>query len=38
MPPVAPLLVVSSGNLALIYLTRFPERLTRTGSTANTRG
>jgi hypothetical protein len=29
-PPIAPLLVVSSGNLALIYLTRFPERLTRT--------
>jgi hypothetical protein len=29
VPPVAPLLVVSSGNLALIYLTRFPERLTR---------
>ncbi|AGZ38893.1 putative phosphodiesterase/nucleotide pyrophosphatase [Actinoplanes friuliensis DSM 7358] len=27
--PVAPLLVVSSGNLALIYLTRFPERLGR---------
>jgi hypothetical protein len=27
--PVAPLLVVSSGNLALIYLTRFPERLDR---------
>ncbi|MET0495166.1 MAG: alkaline phosphatase family protein, partial [Actinoplanes sp.] len=25
--PVAPLLVVSSGNLALLYLTRFPERL-----------
>lgn len=30
VPPVAPLLVVSSGNLALIYLTRFPERLGRT--------
>jgi hypothetical protein len=29
--PVAPLLVVSSGNLALIYLTRFPERLDRAG-------
>jgi hypothetical protein len=28
-PPVAPLLVVSSGNLALIYLTRFKERLDR---------
>ncbi|HET6482057.1 MAG TPA: alkaline phosphatase family protein [Actinoplanes sp.] len=28
-PPVAPLLVVSSGNLALVYLTRFPERLDR---------
>ncbi|GAA0520205.1 alkaline phosphatase family protein [Paractinoplanes deccanensis] len=28
-PPVAPLLVVSSGNLALLYLTRFPERLDR---------
>ncbi|MFI7539909.1 alkaline phosphatase family protein [Actinoplanes sp. NPDC049599] len=27
--PVAPLLVVSSGNLALIYLTRFPRRLDR---------
>ena len=27
--PVAPLLVVSSGNLALIYLTRFPQRLDR---------
>jgi hypothetical protein len=27
--PVAPLLVVSSGNLALVYLTRFPERLGR---------
>jgi hypothetical protein len=30
-PPVAPLLVVPSGNLALIYLTRFPERLDRAG-------
>lgn len=30
VPPVAPLLVVSSGNLALIYLTRFPQRLGRT--------
>ncbi|XVV13216.1 alkaline phosphatase family protein [Actinoplanes sp. CA-131856] len=28
-PPVAPLLVVSSGNLALLYLTRFTERLDR---------
>ncbi|WP_250002397.1 alkaline phosphatase family protein [Actinoplanes sp. M2I2] len=28
-PPLAPLLVVSSGNLALIYLTRFTERLDR---------
>ena len=28
-PPVAPLLVVSSGNLALIYLTKFKERLDR---------
>ena len=28
-PPIAPLLVVSSGNLALLYLTKFPERLTR---------
>jgi hypothetical protein len=28
--PVAPLLVVSSGNLALLYLTRYPERLDRT--------
>ncbi|MCY1137563.1 phage holin family protein [Actinoplanes sp. Pm04-4] len=28
-PPLAPLLVVSSGNLALVYLTRFPERLDR---------
>jgi hypothetical protein len=27
--PVAPLLVVSSGNLALLYLTRFAERLDR---------
>jgi hypothetical protein len=27
--PVAPLLVVSSGNLALIYLTRYPQRLDR---------
>ncbi|WP_306207422.1 alkaline phosphatase family protein [Actinoplanes sp. RD1] len=27
--PVAPLLVVSSGNLALVYLTRYPERLTK---------
>jgi hypothetical protein len=27
--PVAPLLVVSSGNLALIYLTRFRQRLDR---------
>jgi Type I phosphodiesterase / nucleotide pyrophosphatase len=27
--PVAPLLVVPSGNLALIYLTRFPRRLDR---------
>lgn len=25
--PVAPLLVMSSGNLALVYLTRFPQRL-----------
>jgi hypothetical protein len=30
VPPVAPLLVVPSGNLALIYLTRFQQRLTRT--------
>jgi hypothetical protein len=30
VPPVAPLLVVSSGNLALIYLTRWTERLNRT--------
>jgi hypothetical protein len=29
VPPVAPLLVVPSGNLALIYLTRFKQRLTR---------
>jgi hypothetical protein len=29
VPPVAPLLVVSSGNLALIYLTRFSHRLGR---------
>jgi hypothetical protein len=29
LPPVAPLLVVPSGNLALIYLTRFKQRLTR---------
>ncbi|WP_250028974.1 alkaline phosphatase family protein [Paractinoplanes maris] len=28
-PPLAPLMVVSSGNLALIYLTRFTERLDR---------
>ncbi|MGK5680534.1 alkaline phosphatase family protein [Actinoplanes sp. URMC 104] len=28
-PPVAPLLVVSSGNLALLYLTKFPDRLDR---------
>jgi hypothetical protein len=28
-PPVAPLLVVSSGNLSLIYLTRFRHRLDR---------
>ncbi|MEU8815483.1 alkaline phosphatase family protein [Actinoplanes sp. NPDC048796] len=28
-PPVAPLLVVSSGNLSLVYLTRFPQRLDR---------
>ncbi|MEU4423644.1 alkaline phosphatase family protein [Actinoplanes sp. NPDC024001] len=28
-PPDAPLLVVSSGNLSMIYLTRFPHRLTR---------
>jgi hypothetical protein len=28
-PPVAPLLVVSSGNLALLYLTRAKERLDR---------
>jgi hypothetical protein len=28
-PPVAPLLVVSSGNLALLYLTRTPERVNR---------
>jgi hypothetical protein len=27
--PVAPVLVVPSGNLALIYLTRFPQRLDR---------
>jgi len=27
--PIAPLLVVSSGNLALIYLTRFPRRVDR---------
>ncbi|MGW4940703.1 alkaline phosphatase family protein [Actinoplanes sp. NPDC004185] len=27
--PIAPLLVVSSGNLALIYLTRFPQRVDR---------
>jgi hypothetical protein len=30
VPPVAPLLVVSSGNLALMYLTRWTERLNRT--------
>jgi hypothetical protein len=30
VPPVAPLLVVASGNLALIYLTRSTERLNRT--------
>jgi hypothetical protein len=30
VPPVAPLLVVASGNLALIYLTRWTERLNRT--------
>jgi hypothetical protein len=29
VPPVAPLLVVSSGNLALLYLTRYPDRLNR---------
>jgi hypothetical protein len=29
VPPIAPLLVVSSGNLALVYLTRFPQRLAR---------
>jgi hypothetical protein len=29
IPPVAPVLVVCSGNLALVYLTRSPERLTR---------
>jgi hypothetical protein len=29
VPPVAPLLVVSSGNLALVYLTRYPDRLNR---------
>ena len=29
VPPVAPLLVVSSGNLALLYLTRYPQRLGR---------
>jgi hypothetical protein len=28
-PPDAPLLVVSSGNLSMLYLTRFPHRLTR---------
>ncbi|MET3427520.1 hypothetical protein BJ973_006732 [Actinoplanes tereljensis] len=28
-PPVAPLLVVSSGNLSLLYLTRFAHRLCR---------
>ena len=28
-PPKAPLLVMSSGNLALVYLTRFTERLDR---------
>ncbi len=28
-PPVAPLLVVSSGNLALVYLTKFARRLDR---------
>jgi hypothetical protein len=31
VPPVAPLLVVSSGNLALIYLTHSVERLDREG-------
>jgi hypothetical protein len=30
VPPVAPLLVVPSGNLALIYLTRHRDRLNRT--------
>jgi hypothetical protein len=30
VPPTAPLLVVPSGNLALLYLTRFQERLCRT--------
>ncbi|GAA2649010.1 membrane protein [Paractinoplanes durhamensis] len=29
-PPIAPLLVVSSGNLSLLYLTRFTHRLCRT--------
>jgi type I phosphodiesterase/nucleotide pyrophosphatase len=29
VPPVAPLLVVPSGNLALLYLTRFEERVNR---------
>jgi hypothetical protein len=29
VPPVAPVLVVSSGNLALLYLTRSRERLTK---------
>ena len=29
VPPVAPLLVVSSGNLALLYLTRYQERLSK---------
>ncbi|BAL85676.1 putative phosphodiesterase/nucleotide pyrophosphatase [Actinoplanes missouriensis 431] len=28
-PPATPLLVVSSGNLSMIYLTRFPHRLNR---------
>ncbi|WP_127499981.1 alkaline phosphatase family protein [Actinoplanes solisilvae] len=28
-PPIAPLMVVASGNLALVYLTRYPERLDR---------
>ncbi|WP_374238270.1 alkaline phosphatase family protein [Actinoplanes sp. DH11] len=28
-PPAVPLLVVSSGNLSMIYLTRFPHRLDR---------